>query len=244
MGLRWWGRAMLAERSGTEAASFPSFCLRGRSILALVVAPTSPLDGFLAALDEQIRRTPGLFSDRPVVADLGGISGCPPVSACIDALDALADRELKLVGVEGVDCGLLSGTPWGRLPTALRGREVPQEPTRRMPTARSSLLIDRPVRSGQSIIFEDGDVTVIGAVSSGAEVIAGGSIHVYGALRGRAIAGVTAGKSARIFCRALEAELVAVGGFYQTAESWGPGLKGRAMQIRCEGEALQFAVLD
>src|SRR5581483_7148731 len=107
--------------------------------------------------------------------------------------------------------------------TALRGRDTPQDPERRSPAAARppprSLLIDRPVRSGQTVVCEDGDITVVGAVASGAEVIAGGSIHVYGPLRGRAIAGGHAGKDARIFCRSLEAELVAIGGVYRTAES-------------------------
>ena len=81
-----------------------------------------------------------------------------------------------------------------------------------------SLLIDQPVRSGQSIVFEKGDVTIVGSVASGAEVIAGGSIHVYGTLRGRAIAGLAGNTRARIFCRRLEAELLAIDGVYQTAD--------------------------
>src|SRR5258707_805617 len=106
------------------------------------------------------------------------------------------------------------------------------------------MLIDRPVRSGQSIVFEHGDVTVIGPIGSGAEVIAGGSIHIYGALRGRAIAGLQAGGTARIFCSRLEAELVAVEGLYRTAEHWGEGLHGRAVQIQRNRGALNLSALD
>ncbi len=97
------------------------------------------------------------------------------------------------------------------------------------------------MRSGQSIIFEHGDVTVIGPIASGAEVIAGGSIHVYGALRGRAIAGLRTGEAARIFCRKLEAELVAVDGLYRTAEHWGADLQGCAVQIRRERGVLKLS---
>ncbi len=82
------------------------------------------------------------------------------------------------------------------------------------------------MRSGQSIVFEDGDVTIVGHVGSGAEVIAGGSIHIYGSLRGRAIAGLRTGAAARIFCRKLEAEMVGVDRLYRTAEHWGEGLHG------------------
>jgi septum site-determining protein MinC len=100
------------------------------------------------------------------------------------------------------------------------------------------------VRSGQSIVHEAGDVTIIGAVASGAEVIAGGSIHVYGALRGRAIAGLKAGSQARIFCRRLEAEMVGVDQLYRTAEHWGQGLHGKAAQVRCDRGALRLIPLD
>ena len=79
------------------------------------------------------------------------------------------------------------------------------------------MVIDKPVRSGQSIYFPDGDITVLGSVSSGAEVIAGGSIHVYGALRGRAVAGATGDGNARIVCRRYHAELSR-----STAITWRP----------------------
>ena len=81
---------------------------------------------------------------------------------------------------------------------------------RRNGRKKASLFVEKPVRSGQSVVFTDGDVTVIGSVGSGAEVIAGGSIHVYGTLRGRAIAGVTGDECARIFCRRAEAEFLAI----------------------------------
>src|SRR5690606_36432069 len=81
-----------------------------------------------------------------------------------------------------------------------------------------SSVVTQPVRSGQSLIFPEGDVTIVGSVASGAEVVAGGSIHVYGTLRGRAMAGTMGNATARIFCRKLEAELVAIDGFYKTAE--------------------------
>ena len=86
----------------------------------------------------------------------------------------------------------------------------------------ASLLIETPVRSGQSIVFTEGDVTVLGSVASGAEIVAGGSIHVYGALRGRAMAGVTATPRARIFCRKLEAELLAIDGSTGPPTTWTP----------------------
>ena len=82
----------------------------------------------------------------------------------------------------------------------------------------ASLMIEDRVRSGQSVVFMEGDVTVLGSVGSGAEIVAGGSIHVYGALRGRALAGATGNARARIFCRRVEAELLAIDSYYRTAD--------------------------
>jgi septum site-determining protein MinC len=226
-----------------ETLSPPSIQIRGRSVMALVVAPEWPLDDWLEALDEQMGRTAGLFGHRPVVAHLGGApdGGRGPEYA----LDALAARDLRVIGVDGLDPARLAGTRWARLPTIPHGRETALHQGRAAAAKPppSSLLVDRPVRSGQAIVFETGDVTIIGPVASGAEVIAGGSIHVYGALRGRAIAGVMTGVEARIFCRKMEAELVAVDGLYRMAEHWGPDLHGRAVQIRRDQKTLLLSAL-
>jgi septum site-determining protein MinC len=233
-----------------ETLSLPTILIRGRSVMALVVAPEWPLDDWLAALDEQMRRTTGLFGHRPVLAHLGAVpEGGDGPAPVVEALDALAARSLKVIGVDGVDPARLAGTRWSWLATIPQGRETllkageappPQPPP--SPSS-SSLLVDRPVRSGQAIVFEHGDVTVIGPVASGAEVIAGGSIHVYGALRGRAIAGVMTGGEARIFCRKMEAELVAVDGLYRMAEHWGPDLHGHAVQVRRDQKTLAISAL-
>jgi septum site-determining protein MinC len=103
--------------------------------------------------------------------------------------------------------------------------------------------LESPVRSGQSVMFLDGDVTVIGSVASGAEIIAGGSIHVYGALRGRAIAGVTGNARARIFCCKLNAELLAIDGLYKAADAMDKHLRGQPVQIWLEGDTMKIAAL-
>ena len=242
--------SIAAARTENETPAPPTILLRGRSVLALVVAPQWPLDAWLAALDAQTRRSANLFEQRPVVVNLAAAleDGRGP-EAALEALVALAARDIKAIGVEGIDPSVLGQTRWARLPIIPPGRETRREedagaPPVGAPSSSSSLLIDRRVRSGQSIVFDQGDITVIGAVSSGAEVIAGGSIHVYGALRGRAIAGLRPGGAARIFCSRLEAEMVAVDGRYRTAEHWGAELHGRAVQVRFERDALRFSVLD
>jgi septum site-determining protein MinC len=112
------------------------------------------------------------------------------------------------------------------------------------PATPSFMLRAEPVRSGQTISFPGGDLTVVGSVASGAEVLAGGSIHIYGTLRGRAIAGAAGDGHARIFCRRMEAELLAIDGLYVTAEAMPEAVRGRAAQAWLEGDAIIIAALD
>jgi septum site-determining protein MinC len=107
----------------------------------------------------------------------------------------------------------------------------------------ASLLLDQPVRSGQSVVFPDGDVTVLGSVGSGAEIVAGGSIHIYGTLRGRAMAGVNGNPQARIFCQKIEAELLAIDGYYQTAEELDGALRNRPAQAWLDGGVMRISPL-
>ncbi|WP_374452591.1 septum site-determining protein MinC [Phenylobacterium sp.] len=239
-----------------DTFSLPKIRVRGRSIMALILAPEAPFAQWFAALDQQLHASAGLFDNRPIVVDLGpALESVGPESVLV-ALDGISARGLKLIGVERLRPAGLNGTPWAHLPTNLHGnvaRKARSDVAAAVapeavdvPAASPvspSLLIDRPVRSGQSVIFEEGDVTIVGAVASGAEVLAGGSIHVYGALRGRAIAGLRTGAEARIFCRRLEAELVGVDHLYRTAEHWGPDLHGHAVQVRCDRGALRLSAL-
>lgn len=96
---------------------------------------------------------------------------------------------------------------------------------------RSTMVITEPVRSGRQVYAAGGDLVVIGAVSPGAELLADGSIHVYGALRGRALAGVSGDQTARIFCQSLDAELVSIAGLYRVSEDIGADIRRRQVQI-------------
>jgi septum site-determining protein MinC len=232
----------------SEAMALPGIRIRGRNFMALVVAPEFPMTDWFDALDRQLVAAPDLFADRPVVADLSGALRGGPEGPLI-VLDGLESRGLRLVGVEGVERGALAHTRWARLATVLPGRDLPHAPrmapvAEPAPPAPPSLLVDRAVRSGQSVVHEDGDVIVVGSVASGAEVIAGGSIHVYGPLRGRAIAGLKTGETARIFCRRLEAELVGLDRYYRTAEHWGDALHGRAVQVWSDRGQLRLSAFD
>lgn len=125
----------------------------------------------------------------------------------------------------------VSGTPGG---VASASPAAPAAP----------LILVEPVRSGQSIYHPEGDVTVIGSVASGAEIMAGGSVHIYGTLRGRAMAGAYGEKRARIFCRRLEAELLSVCGVYLTAEEISANMQSQSIQAWLENETVKIARLD
>jgi septum site-determining protein MinC len=142
----------------------------------------------------------------------------------------------------------LAGQPVGKktqgpTPIVPQRAATPVQPAPQAQQQPTSLLLQSPVRSGQSVIFPQGDVTVLGSVASGAEVIAGGSVHVYGALRGRAIAGSVGNSQARIFCLRNEAELIAIDGLYQTAENMQPQFRGKPIQAWLQGDAILMAEL-
>ena len=100
-----------------------------------------------------------------------------------------------------------------------------------------NMLISHPVRSGQRI-YAKGDLTILSHVSAGAEIMAEGNIHVYGALRGRALAGVQGDPTSRIFCSALQAELVSISGHYKTSEDLDTLEQNQPTQIFLQDQAL------
>jgi len=111
------------------------------------------------------------------------------------------------------------------------------------PRATTTLVVEQPVRSGQRIYARDGDLVLLAGVSSGAEVMADGHIHAYGPVRGRILAGVRDNAGARIFCRDMGAELVAIAGHYQVSEDLPSEFMRRPVQIALRGDALEFSSL-
>ena len=222
--------------------------------MALVLAPEPPLPDWLAALDAQIDRSPSFFDNRPVVLDLAALPREQPDIAGL--FTELERRGIHIIGSEGAHPTWTGIPVWGRpLPGGRPGREIepPPEPRQQAPAPpplpasaadAGSLLVDTPVRSGQSIMHERGDVVVLGSVASGAEIVAGGSVHIYGTLRGRAIAGPAGNPRARVFCRRLDAELVAIDGVYQTADDMDSRLRGHAVQAWLDGDVMRMAALD
>jgi septum site-determining protein MinC len=245
-----------------------SIRIKGRSFLAVVLSPDLPLDQWLERLDDLAARSAGFFLDRPVVLDVSELS--IKKAELKQLIDDLAARKVRIMGIEGARPSQLTpemppamkgGKPASDVEVTAQEPETEAEaeaeadvaavvspaPQRHeAPQVRAipqSLTIDEPVRSGQSIIFPEGDITIVGSVASGAEVIAGGSIHIYGTLRGRAMAGSIGNSNARIFCRRLEAELIAIDGIYKMAEDMDSSLRGHAVQLSLEGETIMADVL-
>ncbi len=218
--------------------------LRGRSYVAFVFAPAVPIVEWLSEIDATLARSPGFFVGKPVVLDLSAVDLSRP--AISHLLLSLEKRNIRVLGIEGVEPAVLASN----MPPLLAGGRscvVPQpseQKSEAAPAPPTSLLLDSPVRSGQSIVFPDGDITVVGSVASGAEIVAGGSIHIYGTLRGRAMAGINGNSAARIYCQKIEAELLAIDGFYRTAEEFDAALRNRPAQAWLEGEALRITPLN
>ncbi|MBD9529966.1 septum site-determining protein MinC [Paracoccus sp. PAR01] len=239
---------------------------RGRSLTAVALHLAGRADGdFLAALEARLRQTPLFFENAPLVLDLTEAEGLDGSEAMAKLAGELRSRRLSVFGVQNASAAQAQSAQAAGLIVLPSGRDVglervgqaqaaaqvvartrpgrgkPEpEPAPKEPQAR---LITQPVRSGQTVFADRGDLVIIGPVSSGAEVIATGNIHIYGRLRGRALAGVNGDTSARIFCHALDAELLAIAGLYRTSETLGPDIPRDFVQVYLEGEKLCVAPL-
>jgi septum site-determining protein MinC len=221
-----------------------SFKFRGGTFHALVVKPEPPLEAWLGDIDKLLTRSKGFFTGKSVVMD---VSDLPLTKdAFLGLLDELSKRDIRILGVEGADPSCIDG----RIPSLTRGKaaepkqEAAPEIATSAPALANSILIEAPVRSGQQIVHPHGDVTVIGSVASGAEIVAAGSVHVYGTLRGRVLAGAFGNERARIFCRKLQAELMAIDGHYVMADDIEPHLREACIQARLAKDGLEITTMD
>ncbi|HST43715.1 MAG TPA: septum site-determining protein MinC [Luteimonas sp.] len=218
-----------------------------------------------AEMRDRVARAPRLFDRAAVVVDFGGLAALPDAAtarALLDALRAAGVLPVALAygsaGNEALATALgmpllakfraqyeSAGAPAESPPASVAPTPVaaaaPVAPASR---GEPGMLQTTPVRSGQQLYAENRDLTVVTAVGAGAEVIADGSIHIYGALRGRALAGAGGNERARIFCREFHAELVAVAGHYKVLEEIPAALRGKAVQVWLEHDELRIAALD
>jgi septum site-determining protein MinC len=197
--------------------------------------------GFEAELAEQVHRSPRFFHNAPVVLDLKGTGEFAREAEFAEAKEILRRHTLTLIGIQNAApaqadaaaaAGLAGFAPNATQPSRPRPAEAaPTSQSHASPIAAKSRLITQPVRSGTQIYARGADLVVTAPVSAGAEIMADGNIHVYAALRGRALAGAGGDAEARIFCSRLEAELVSIAGHYLVSDQIPPEHRGLPVQI-------------
>lgn len=222
----------------------PAFELKARMMTLSILHVLSPdVDAIAQQLDAKIELAPDLFQNFPVLLDFEALADDAQPAFDIARLNwLLRDRSVIPVGIRGAGnilTGIAAGVGLGAVSlggSPKRSREqVKEEST---PTPATTLMIRQPVRSGQQIYAQGGDVIVLSTVSPGAEVLADGNIHIYGALRGRALAGVRGDTAARIFCQHLDAELVSIAGHYCLSDSIEEWRRGNPVQIFLDNDNL------
>jgi septum site-determining protein MinC len=213
---------------------------------------------------ERVARAPKLFDRAAVIVDFGGLPGTPDVATARALLDALRAAGVIPVALaygssDNERLAVELGLP---LLAKFRAQYESQEPAPSpapaaapakpeparaaapaQATGEPGMTVSAPIRSGQQIYAEQRDLTVLNTVGAGAEVIADGSIHIYGALRGRALAGARDNEKARIFCREFHAELVAIAGHYKVMEDIPADLRGKAVQVWLDNGQIHIAAL-
>jgi len=218
--------------------------VEGGLFTVMVIGIGDPYDPALqASLAEQVGRSPGFFADAPVVLDLRDCIGCTASDDFAALKATLRQYRLMAVGVQNASAlqqRAAIAVELAAFPAAggtqRRSASAPPPAEGASPTR----LVTQPVRSGTQIYAKNGDLVVVAPVSAGAELIADGNVHVYGALRGRAIAGAKGDTTARIFVQRLEAELVAIAGRYVVSEAIAPEHLGRAVQVTLVDDHLRI----
>lgn len=242
----------------------PAFEIKGGNVTVLVLhlASHDP-ESIQALIHKQLGMHPGFFNHDPLVIDFAEL----PPDAIVDLgpiRDALLQYRLSLVGLVNASdeqiaaaaelgLGLFQGSsrevrPARSDPPAIQETAAEPSPEPVISTVPEPRVPTRihtsPVRAGQQVYAKGGDLIVLGAVSAGAEVIADGNIHVYGSLRGRALAGAKGDTNSRIFIRIMEAEIVSVAGTYKVIDAdmvrhW----QGKYLQVFINGEQLEIEPL-
>ena len=252
-----------------DSAETPAFELKGSvlTVLVLHIRQTDP-DSLYPRLEKKIGQARAFFSSAPVLLDLSAVD--EEGQAALDIVylaDFLRGLGLVPVGVRGSAPGRadrVQQAGLGLLPSVKTEKTVaaspdpqpaetesprenpPESPatvTNMVSAAAPTRVISHPVRSGQQVFAPEGDLVILSSVNAGAEVLAAGSIHVYGALRGRAMAGINGNANARIFSLQCNAELVAVAGEYAVNESLDAALINKSVIVSLKDGALEFQVI-
>ena len=236
----------------------PVFQLKG-SMLAITVLELTHND--LERLDRQltdkVAQAPNFFSNTPLVLALDKLPEGEPsidlgtlMTVCrqhgLRTLAVRASREEHINAAMALDLPVLppSGARERLIEQDTAKPEVKEPQIPAEPVARPSKIVTTPVRGGQQVYAQGGDLIVLAPVSAGAELLADGNIHVYGPMRGRALAGIKGDRSARIFCQQLGAELLSIAGQYKVAEDLRrEPLWAEAVQVSLSADVLNITRL-
>jgi septum site-determining protein MinC len=240
------------SRTGRATSTAAPIQIRGRFFTAIVLQIAGGADAeFYEALDTKLAQAPHFFTNAPFVLDLDQAKAISLSGDFIELVRSLRARKLTLIGVQNGTIEQNRAALSAGLITLQGGREMPPEDEKAVASGAApqaveppagegvgALLITEPVRSGQRIFADGGDLVVVASVGSGAELIARGNIHVYGRMRGRALAGVNGDATARIFCQSLEAELIAIAGLYRTSDDIESSVRKQRVQVYLKDDAL------
>lgn len=218
---------------------------------------------FESTLRDKISQAPGFFKDIPLIVSLEKYEGLSSELDFFKIIGTCRRHNIHVIGVRGGNDDqrrLARGASLALLPGGnQRDREIDTGPDTETAEAIDSptpprvenhgepapaRIINQPVRSGQQVYAPDGDLIILAPVQAGAEVLAAGNIHVYGPLRGRALAGIHGAEHARVFCQSLEAELVSIAGHYKISEDLQDNGWKTAVQIQLREDLLVVTPLE
>ncbi|MEX2476576.1 septum site-determining protein MinC [Marinobacter sp.] len=225
-------------------------------------------DEFEDTLRDKISQAPGFFKDIPLIISLEKYEGLSSELDFFKIIGACRRHNIHVIGVRGGNDDqrrLARGAALALMPggnqrdrqaqpaennAAAANEPAPAPELAAAPAADApadpapARIINQPVRSGQQVYAPEGDLIILAPVQAGAEVLAAGNIHVYGPLRGRALAGIHGAHTARVFCQSLEAELVSIAGHYKISEDLQDHGWKTAVQIQLRDDLLVVTPLE
>lgn len=233
-----------ATKTSAIDNSGPAFLMKGSNLtLTIFHLHEYDIKRIKTQLDDIVKKTPNFFNYTPIVIELGNIKKTRDDIDFGRLCTELREHSMIPIGVRGATKTLQKMAIEAGLAILPSSTSTETKSAQQTPPHPSSLIINQPVRSGQQVLADKGDLIIVGAVGRGSELLAHGNIHVYGPLRGRALAGINGNKQARIFCHQLDAELVSIAGQYQTNEHLPKLPDNKPIQIYLDNDKLRIASL-
>lgn len=238
------------RKKKTQTAAFE--LKSGNFTLPLLRLLSTDMDIVAKQLDAKVKQVPGVFRNTPLIIDLGVLSSQKSIFDMALLVDKLRGHGMIPFGIRGgnkaqneaafaLDLAILSESRIKKAvpvkPSSQAKYQKKNQVKHELP--QETMLITQPVRSGQRVYAPGGDLVILASVSSGAEIMADGHIHVYGTLRGKALAGARGNEACRIFCKDLQAELISVAGHYRASESLDVAIRGKPVYIYLDNQTLK-----